>query len=350
MWEEQAGTGRRLLSETPGTGTGTGSVSWADTGVAQDDVRLLQYLWPLPATGTLEGWFRGYHQAKSRSGIGINENAQSMIGQMNLRVVSSDGSTFRGTAYAGHSLTAPGTNLEWPPFEAGTSAAKSRAMPPLSTWDTALGVALTPVTWQTGDYLVLEVGVRNYGTAVTGATIYSHYDNGPDMPEEENLSDSLRTWFEIVTLESDPGGTGGRLGAGLEELVGTSARAARCDHAHHLNREIAPTPVDDQIHGYPTGTLWHVLDDEDDPTTLIATYISLQDTTDAAIWVLYGPNAHTHEGGQLPETATEGDDLRYDGSEWVADPAKWEAVTNGEDVFVWEDDDLVHEFNPAALG
>jgi hypothetical protein len=41
----------------------------------------------------------------------------------------------------------------------------------------------------------------------------------------------------------------------------------------------------------------------------------------------------------------EDDDLRYNGSEWVNDPRKWEAVTNGEDIFVWEGDDLVHEWS-----
>jgi hypothetical protein len=39
------------------------------------------------------------------------------------------------------------------------------------------------------------------------------------------------------------------------------------------------------------------------------------------------------------------DDLRYDGSEWVNDARKWEVVTDGEDVLVWESDDLVHEWN-----
>jgi cytochrome c1 len=41
------------------------------------------------------------------------------------------------------------------------------------------------------------------------------------------------------------------------------------------------------------------------------------------------------------------DDLRYNGAQWVNDPRKWEAVTNGENVFVWEGDDLVHEWNEA---
>lgn len=41
----------------------------------------------------------------------------------------------------------------------------------------------------------------------------------------------------------------------------------------------------------------------------------------------------------------EDDDLRYNGSLWVNDARKWEAVTDGEDVFVWDGDDLVHEWS-----
>jgi hypothetical protein len=39
------------------------------------------------------------------------------------------------------------------------------------------------------------------------------------------------------------------------------------------------------------------------------------------------------------------DDLRYDGSFWVNDSRKWEIVTDGEDVLVWESDDLVYEWS-----
>lgn len=44
-------------------------------------------------------------------------------------------------------------------------------------------------------------------------------------------------------------------------------------------------------------------------------------------------------------TPVEGDILRYDGAEWVNYAGAWEAVTDGEDVFVWEGDDLVHEWS-----
>jgi hypothetical protein len=44
-------------------------------------------------------------------------------------------------------------------------------------------------------------------------------------------------------------------------------------------------------------------------------------------------------------SATTDDDLRFNGSAWVNDDRKWEAVTNGEDVFVWEGDALVHDWS-----
>jgi hypothetical protein len=40
----------------------------------------------------------------------------------------------------------------------------------------------------------------------------------------------------------------------------------------------------------------------------------------------------------------EDDTLRYVGGEWINDNRRWEALTDGEDVFVWDGDDLVHEW------
>lgn len=44
-------------------------------------------------------------------------------------------------------------------------------------------------------------------------------------------------------------------------------------------------------------------------------------------------------------TPQEGDDLRYVSGLWVNDSRKWEPVTNGEDVFVWDSDDLVMDWS-----
>lgn len=42
---------------------------------------------------------------------------------------------------------------------------------------------------------------------------------------------------------------------------------------------------------------------------------------------------------------TTDDDLRFNGSQWVNDDRKWEAVTGGEDVFVWDGDDLLYDWS-----
>jgi len=40
----------------------------------------------------------------------------------------------------------------------------------------------------------------------------------------------------------------------------------------------------------------------------------------------------------------EDDQLQYVSGVWVNNARRWEAVTDGEDVFVWDGDDLVHEW------
>lgn len=39
------------------------------------------------------------------------------------------------------------------------------------------------------------------------------------------------------------------------------------------------------------------------------------------------------------------DDLRFNGSVWVNDDRKWEVVTGGEDVLVWDGDNLVYDWS-----
>jgi hypothetical protein len=84
--------------------------------------------------------------------------------------------------------------------------------------------------------------------------------------------------------------------------VGTSIRAARCDHVH--------------AHGYHSTDGTHAHD---------------------AAQIEYQPT------GTITATTVQGalDELAVDTGE---PSSRWEAVTNGEDVFVWEGDDLVHEW------
>lgn len=44
-------------------------------------------------------------------------------------------------------------------------------------------------------------------------------------------------------------------------------------------------------------------------------------------------------------SAAEDDTLRYVGGVWINDNRRWEAVTAGEDVLVWDGSDLVHDWS-----
>ena len=151
----------------------------------------------------------------------------------------------------------------------------------------------------------------------------------PALTDEFTITfgDNLYINDLVVTVsDEDEPASAGFLGSGHIDLVGTSRRAARCDHAHHVLREAAPTTTDDQEHGYPVGTSWIVVDDVDNPTTIFERWRLLDNANGAAVWVL-----DIHVAPDVGE-----------------DTLRWEAVTNGEDVFVWEDDDLVHEWKEYA--
>jgi len=128
----------------------------------------------------------------------------------------------------------------------------------------------------------------------------------------------------VTIAGEDTPGTEGVPGSGHTDLVGSSIRASRCDHAHHVTREVSPGPNDDALHGYPAGTLWIVVDDVDNPTVILEEWRSLTAADGTALWVPEG--VADDDGGSVEPTQV------------------WEAVTDGEDVFVWEDDDLVHEW------
>jgi len=163
-----------------------------------------------------------------------------------------------------------------------------------------------------------------------------------------------------VTADDASPGEAGTPGDGHIDLIGTSVRASRCDHAHHLWRTEPPTVNDDEADGYPSGTAWLVVDDVDNPTVLIERHILLDNDEGAAIWQREYPedangiNVYDSDG----LVAADVTDLVFDGATVTNDEdgqatvtidattatQRWEAVTDGEDVFVWESDDLVHEW------
>jgi hypothetical protein len=283
-------------------------------------------------------------RARTRAGIGVDESAQEVIGQMVVRVTAGDSTTIRGTALAAHSLASTAGSTKW----AQSSTYTNRPFPPEAATNVLSAVGATVA----GDYLVIEVGCRNFTTnppAATGAHIWFNDQAGAvgDLPADVTTTWNGRSWIQIT------GSGGAGVGDGHIDLVGTSVRASRCDHRHDVHRDRAPTASDDGSLGYRLGTLWAQLDDLDDPTAILGVWMLVDTTTGAAVWLSITSSTAAPSLDELSDVVIDSladdDDLRYSAAagHWINDPRKWEAVTDGEDVFVWEDDDLVHEWNGA---
>ena len=186
-------------------------------------------------------------------------------------------------------------------------------------------VSGTPIDTQSigipasGNGLGIVATIDSTVIAPTGANYFTI------APGRNLYGDNITLSVEGAFIPDDPGIER----SGLLELVGSSTRAARCDHRHHVLRDVTPQITDDALNGYPDGTFWIVVDDVDAPTTIFATYLSVDSTEGAAVWITD------------PDDSGDGDETEPN--------LRWEPVTNGEDVFVWLADDLVLEFKDYSL-
>lgn len=234
-------------------------------------------------------------RARTRSGIGINESAQDLIGQIGIRVTTGDSTTIRGTALALHSLASSAGTEKF--NQSGTY--RNYAWPPTGQTNVLSAVAGATA----GDFLLVEVGYRNFTSNppdATGGHIWMRDSAASDLPEDSVETSNLNSWIEFAV--EGAGATAGDLPqdtvAQGEESVGTSTRASRCDHEHahgrlspngnnyhslsHINQyifhgEAAPAVTDDEGDGYVTGTHWI-----DDSTGDV--YILTDPTAGAAVW------------------------------------------------------------------
>jgi hypothetical protein len=264
-----------------------------------------------------------------------------MISQMGVRVTTGDSTTIRGTALALHNLGSSAGSAKWNQ----SSTRRNMEWPAAASTNVLTAVPGTVA----GDFLLIEVGCRNFTVAplATGSGVWFNDSAAAagDLPNDLTTTANLRSWIQISSA-----GVGGS-GDGHIDLIGTSVRASRCDHRHDVHRDRVPTVNDNSSLGYNLGTIWAQLDDLDAPTQILGVWMLVD--ADAGTWL-----SITSSGGGGAEslddltdvalgTPVEDDDLRFDGESWINDPRKWEAVTNGEDIFVWESDDLVHEWNEA---
>jgi hypothetical protein len=114
-----------------------------------------------------------------------------------------------------------------------------------------------------------------------------------------SLSGSFRYWAFRATAgggndwsvnEFELGSTAGSIvNDGNADLVGTSPKAARCDHRHDVHRDTAPTVNDDwATQGYKLGTIWAQLDSLVSPTEIVGTWMLVDISTGAAVWAEFG--------------------------------------------------------------
>jgi len=223
------------LTGNPAAGSSDGTTPWATVSPnVNDDIIFAQDTYPL--TGDLlaviqagGATVRMQAKASSRYGIGISEATQDILAQLGVRVVSSDGSTVRGTALPLHSLTSS-AGSRWPP----QSTKVNRVFPP-----PAADNVLDPVAGaQSGDLLVFEIGGRNFkASGATGGNVAldSTAAYGADLPENETETQDLRAWIEIIAADSpgSPGDVPGEVVRPGDESIGTPGGPyAPIDHSH----------------------------------------------------------------------------------------------------------------------
>lgn len=150
---------------------------------AGETILLVQYVSAPIQAGTIAGTAKGQMRF-------VQDTPSSALHDrvtISLRVVSLDGQTTRGHLLVlGFYGT---TNL----YADSVSAPENRFL--------ANGDALTPVTAQHGDRLVLEIGSQA-STQPQGSALfvccYSGDDQASDLPEDEATTTNLSPWFEIT--------------------------------------------------------------------------------------------------------------------------------------------------------
>ena len=142
------------------------------------DVILRQFVSEPLQAQTISGTVKGQIRARE------SDPAAQMCAALVIRVVSNDGLTERGVllAYFPAALSSG--------FDPATST--NRKFPP--------STALTSVTCQDGDRIVVEIGHRAFNTVTTSYTGYVWFNNTigtADLPEDEITTDNLCPWIEF---------------------------------------------------------------------------------------------------------------------------------------------------------
>lgn len=181
-WADTALGDRRKCVTTRISSAMTDTIFTTIAGTSAQFVLRRQYVSAPLQAGTLSGTIKGQVRA---SGSGTNSTLA-----VGIFVVSNDGSTVRGTALANTASQLTTT----PPRFAGSSVKTNRQM--LDASDSA-SIALSTVTVQSGDRLVIEIGVRELaGGGINGTLVFGD-NSGTDLPEENSTSATNNPWIEF---------------------------------------------------------------------------------------------------------------------------------------------------------
>ena len=186
------------------------SASWGDADPAANDGRLAAVTARIDsAMGWIDGYFAGAETAKlgfrqyvtaaqaahdwttadsiKFQALGLKESGISGHGHFIIRVVSSDGSTFRGTLYEGDGLNDFHTVFPGRNYSIGGAGASVQVQ--------------NAVSMQADDRLVIEIGYN--GTATAASNVYFRIgdDSATELPENETDTDDTKTPWIQFTLE-----------------------------------------------------------------------------------------------------------------------------------------------------
>lgn len=184
-WEETASADRLKMVTTKIASAMTDKT--ITTLLATGQTLFRQYVSDPIAAQTILGNIRIYARALETLG-GLNGFSQIV-----LKVVSSDGSTVRGTLL---SIADYSTGTEW------NTTVRNKAF--------ADGDLPSSVVAQDGDRLVLEIGL-SHDVLVTTATISFGDDSSKDLEQDETTTATNNPWFEIaqaITFSTTVSGTG----------------------------------------------------------------------------------------------------------------------------------------------
>lgn len=187
LWERTTDASRHPMARTKQNSALTDTAKQA--GSTTDPWDVLHYQFQseaLPAAGTLSGTFRcRFLGFESNTGADAHP-------QVSVRVVSGDGSTMRGTAYAGGTQTVVSTTVE---FDTTVSPGQNQRFP-----DTRDGNTLSSVVYQAGDRVVVEIGIRHFGAGATTQTTTIRRGDptaGSDLNETANSVTDGVPWIEF---------------------------------------------------------------------------------------------------------------------------------------------------------